>query len=295
MMKDNFPTYSVLRCAALEFDLKLGTVKNTRDETQRLSPISLKLLAYLLAHQGEVVSRTELFETIWPNQLVSDDVLTRAVSDIRTQLFRLDSATKFIETLPKRGYRWGVEVHLIETIGDGCKPGQHSVEITSASAVTWHMQHLLKSGFIYLSLAVLLAALLMGILSQSEDSRTVSIAVLPAVADRPSTEAMTHIVDEALLIVLRKNSAVHLLSASAIKSCPHNPFPYFFSEFGAKWVIESRVTDLDGINNIELNLVDARTGIELRSLKFDIVDRTDILLKVAQKLEPDLLVERLSF
>lgn len=100
----------LFNCAALEFDLALGTVKNASGEIQRLSPINLKLLAYLFAHQGKVIGRAELFDAIWPNQIVSDDVLTRAVSDVRTQLAKLDASIKFIETLPKRGYRWAVEV-----------------------------------------------------------------------------------------------------------------------------------------------------------------------------------------
>src|SRR5690606_4938633 len=93
-------------CAGLRLDLKLGRVTGVAGAGQRLSPVNLKLLKYLLRHQGEVITRAELFDAVWPNQTVSDDVLTRAISDIRSQLTKLDPATKFIETLPKRGYRW---------------------------------------------------------------------------------------------------------------------------------------------------------------------------------------------
>ena len=73
MTNNNLIHPSLSHCATLEFDLELGTVKNALGETQRLSPINLKLLAYLLAHQGEVISRTELFDAVWPNQIVSDE------------------------------------------------------------------------------------------------------------------------------------------------------------------------------------------------------------------------------
>lgn len=288
---DSFQS-SPVRCASLEFDFELGVITNSVGETQRLSPINLKLLAYLLKHQGQVVSRTELFDAIWPSQLLSDDVLTRAVSDIRTQLAKLDAETKFIETLPKRGYRWSLNVVSVAS-SDINKPDVEQIraEFVDQPAEVIPVRGWMKSLGGYLSAAVILSLIFMWAISQSHNKPTSKIAVLPTVVSRPAIEPLAQTLDEALLNALRKNTKVKLLSASAIKSRPQNPFPYFANEFGAAWVIESRITDLDGINNIELSLVDARTGIELRNLKFDIASRADIVHKVAQKLELELLVE----
>lgn len=287
---------TLFHCAALEFDLELGTVKNTLGETQRLSPINLKLLAYLLARQGEVISRTELFDTVWPNQIVSDDVLTRAISDIRTQLAKLDDSTKFIETLPKRGYRWMVSVIPAQELEiEAHKSETSNIAAFNPVASSLLGMSFLKGLLIYLSLALLLAAAIMWTLTQSLSTQALSLAVLPAQADRLVTEPLAKTLDDAMLNILRKNSKVSLLSKSAIASRPQNPFPYFFNEFGAKWVLESRVTSVDGVDSVELSLVDARTGIEVRNIHFDVANRAEIVLKVAQKLESDLLVERAPY
>lgn len=294
MTNNNLIHSTLFHCAALEFDLELGTVKNALGETQRLSPINLKLLAYLLTRQGEVISRTELFDAVWPNQIVSDDVLTRAMSDIRTQLTKLDATTKFIETLPKRGYRWVTEVYPSQGLdSDKTKPEVHDSTVLMTDALP--KTHFLKHLFIYLSLAVLLAVAIMWTLTQSMSPQTLSLALLPTQADHPSAELTAKAVDDAILNILRKNTKVQLLSKSAIASRPQNPFPYFFNEFGAKWVIESRVNNVNGIDNVELSLVDARTGVELRNINFDANNNADILVKVAQKLESDLLIERLPY
>lgn len=282
-------------CAALEFDLELGVISNSRKETQRLSPVNLKLLTYLLAHQNQVVSRTELFDAVWPNQLLSEDVLTRAISDIRTQLAKLDADTKYIETLPKRGYRWCIEPRsLLSSEVDGVvivpADSQADIQFSSAPANSW-----LKFAAGCLLLAIMLAAALMWGISQAMETHAVKLAVLPAVVDRPSLEPLAQAVDDALLNSLRKNTKVKLLSASAINSRPQNPFPYFANEFGAAWVIESRVTDLDGVDSVELCLVDARTGIVVRNFTFEIANRADILHKVAKKLDSDLLVDQLAY
>lgn len=296
MTNNNLIHSTLFHCAALEFDLELGAVKNALGETQRLSPINLKLLAYLLARQGEVISRTELFDAVWPNQIVSDDVLTRAVSDIRTQLAKLDDSTKFIETLPKRGYRWALAVTPTQELDvETYKSDASNVAAIAPIAAPAVGVGFIKGVFLYLSLALLLAAAIMWTLTQSLSAPTISLAVLPAQADRLATESLAKALDDVLLNILRKNTNVSLLSKSAIASRPQNPFPYFFNEFGAKWVLEGRVTSVDGVDSVELSLVDARTGIEVRNIHFDVANRAEIVLKVAQKLESELLVERAPY
>lgn len=296
MTNNNLIHSTLFHCAALEFDLELGAVKNALGETQRLSPINLKLLAYLLARQGEVISRTELFDAVWPNQIVSDDVLTRTVSDIRTQLAKLDDSTKFIETLPKRGYRWALAVTPTQELDvETYKSDVSNVVAIAPIAAPAVGVGFIKGVFLYLSLALLLAAAIMWTLTQSLSAPTISLAVLPAQADRLATESLAKALDDVLLNILRKNTNVSLLSKSAIASRPQNPFPYFFNEFGAKWVLEGRVTSVDGVDSVELSLVDARTGIEVRNIHFDVANRAEIVLKVAQKLESELLVERAPY
>ncbi|HEY0893626.1 MAG TPA: winged helix-turn-helix domain-containing protein [Cellvibrio sp.] len=295
MTNNNYTTFN---CAALEFDLVLGTVKNALGETQRLSPINLKLLAHLVGHQGEMVSRAELFDAIWPNQIVSDDVLTRAVSDVRTQLAKLDSSAKFIETLPKRGYRWiQGTCPASEQVASGASVLQASSILNESefpSTVLNHMSRQFGHVLFYVVAAFLLAGGIMWFIGQSMISE-INVAVLPTGYDRPQISVVAKAVDENLLRVLRNNPHIKLVSKSAIDSRPQKPFPYFFSEFGAKWVIESRVSDLDGINRVELSVVDARTGLELRSASFDAASNTELLTKLAKKLEAHLLVDDVGY
>ncbi|MEN0039518.1 MAG: winged helix-turn-helix domain-containing protein [Cellvibrio sp.] len=295
MNNNNFLNHTYLRCADLQFDLDLGAVNNAQGETQRLSPINLKVLAYLLSRPNEVISRTELFDTVWPNQIVSDDVLTRAISDIRTQLAKLDDSTKFIETLPKRGYRWAIEV---VPISGRAEAALSSPNVSQSLSVTAQPARLVVRRFtnamLYGGAALLLAVAIMWLAGQSMETQ-INLAVLPAVYERPQTEAAAKMLDEALLVVLRKKSHIKLLSQSAIISRPQNPFPYFFNQFDARWVLESRVSDFDGFNNVELSLVDARTGLELHNINFTAANNTELMAKLARQLETDLLVDTVSY
>jgi DNA-binding winged helix-turn-helix (wHTH) protein/tetratricopeptide (TPR) repeat protein len=71
-----------------------------------LMPKPFAVLAYLVEHAGQLVSPTALLSAVWPDTHVQPDVLRKHIKEIRHVL--RDSATnpRFIETVPKRGYRF---------------------------------------------------------------------------------------------------------------------------------------------------------------------------------------------
>jgi DNA-binding winged helix-turn-helix (wHTH) protein/tetratricopeptide (TPR) repeat protein len=82
-------------------DLRRGNLSRDGREIV-LRPKSFALLRYLVEHAGRLVSRDELFETLWPNVIVSENSLTRCVAEIRRAL--ADDAETILKTVPKRGY-----------------------------------------------------------------------------------------------------------------------------------------------------------------------------------------------
>ncbi|MFT5638248.1 MAG: DNA-binding winged helix-turn-helix (wHTH) protein [Paracoccaceae bacterium] len=72
---------------------------------EKIEPLIMDVLAFLAFRSGETVLREELLETVWAAHDASDESLTRAVSILRKTIKKLDVATTYIETIPKRGYR----------------------------------------------------------------------------------------------------------------------------------------------------------------------------------------------
>ena len=60
------------QCGELRISPALGFVSNGQGESIRLGPVNMKVLATLLAQPGSMVSRGELFEGVWRNQVVSE-------------------------------------------------------------------------------------------------------------------------------------------------------------------------------------------------------------------------------
>ncbi len=71
----------------------------------QLEPKAMALLVYLARHAGSTISREQLFAAVWPDVIVSDDTLTQAVTKLR-KAFRDDAKNpRYIQTVPKAGYR----------------------------------------------------------------------------------------------------------------------------------------------------------------------------------------------
>jgi TolB-like protein len=80
------------------------------DQTRTLTPRAFDLLVYLIEHRNRVVQKQELFEEIWKEAFVTDNALTRAIKDIRRVIGDDADAPRYIETVPKRGYRFIAEI-----------------------------------------------------------------------------------------------------------------------------------------------------------------------------------------
>jgi len=71
----------------------------------RLRPRLMDVLLRLAAASGEVVPRQVLLDEVWPRRLVADEVLSRTIAELRTALADDAREARYIETLPKIGYR----------------------------------------------------------------------------------------------------------------------------------------------------------------------------------------------
>lgn len=89
-------------------DLGRGTLRGANGADLDLRPKAFALLHHLLDHPNRLHSREDLFETLWPGVIVSDDSLTQCVSDLRRVLG--DRANHVLRTVPRRGYMLSVDV-----------------------------------------------------------------------------------------------------------------------------------------------------------------------------------------
>ena len=78
-------------------------------EIRRLEPRVMDLLVHFARHPRQVLTKDDLLDAVWPDVVVQDVALARAVSTLRRELGDDARRPRWIETVPKRGYRLLIE------------------------------------------------------------------------------------------------------------------------------------------------------------------------------------------
>ncbi len=92
-------------------------------------PKAFLLLRTLMERQGQLVTKRELLDAIWPDTFVSETVLTNAINQLRRALDDDPKQARFIETVHRRGYRW-------IGVAEGTRRESRGANVASASGET---------------------------------------------------------------------------------------------------------------------------------------------------------------
>jgi TolB-like protein/DNA-binding winged helix-turn-helix (wHTH) protein/tetratricopeptide (TPR) repeat protein len=188
-----------VRFGAFEVDLRSGELRKHGIKV-KLHDQPFQILTALLEHPGEVVTRDELRTKLWPaDTFVDFDVgLNSAIKRLRDALGDSAETPRFVETLPKRGYRFIAAAKVIDPVASvkSLSP-EANLEDLRTSILEGHglalqteppKSHLLRSARIS-AILITMALLLLGALVSREwwerfltgrnKARIQSLAVLP--------------------------------------------------------------------------------------------------------------------
>src|SRR6185295_1344292 len=101
---------TILRFDVFELDSAAGELRRQGDRV-KLPPQPLRVLELLVRRGGDVVTRADIRERIWSDSFVDfEQGLNFCIRQIREALGDTADAPRFVETLPRRGYRFLVPV-----------------------------------------------------------------------------------------------------------------------------------------------------------------------------------------
>ncbi|MGI9284341.1 MAG: winged helix-turn-helix domain-containing protein [Pseudomonadales bacterium] len=81
-----------------------------------VEPKVMDVLLCLARAAGEVATREEILNCVWPQVVVTDEVLTRCISELRTLLGDTSRERRYVRTVPKRGYSLLLPVEILRTL-----------------------------------------------------------------------------------------------------------------------------------------------------------------------------------
>jgi DNA-binding winged helix-turn-helix (wHTH) protein/TolB-like protein len=98
-----------------------------------LTPKAFEILLILVQNGSRLTTKEELMSKVWPDSFVEEANLTVNISALRKVLGEADDFRQYIETVPKKGYRFIARVRLVENLQSLDAPARETLAVDSVS------------------------------------------------------------------------------------------------------------------------------------------------------------------
>jgi TolB-like protein/DNA-binding winged helix-turn-helix (wHTH) protein/Flp pilus assembly protein TadD len=249
-----------LRFDDFEVDLRSGELRQHGSKVS-LQPQPFQLLALLLEHPGELVTREEIRQSLWCADTFVDfeHSLNTSVMKLREALGEGVGAPRFIETLPRHGYRFMGKVERIGALSSlpATEPPRHSTAVEVGPGLRGRLAaHAGAHGR-----------------APARVPRFESIAVLPLenLSRDPEQEYFADGLTDALITDLGKVAGLRVISRTSVMQYKgaKKPLPQIARELKVDAVVEGTVLRSGNRVRVTAQLLDARTDCHLWSESYE--------------------------
>jgi TolB-like protein/DNA-binding winged helix-turn-helix (wHTH) protein/Flp pilus assembly protein TadD len=286
---ERFAPNSVVRFGTFEISLQSGEVRKAGLRI-RVQQQPMRLLEILLEHPGEVVTREELRTRVWPSESFGDfdQALNIAIGKLRSALGDSAESPRFIETIPKRGYRFIADVSVVDTDGRPKKQEsitgdlpvtvpEHGIEALGLAVAA--QRRFSPTRWIVIALALIIIISLAILSVWRFRSRTPaatgiqSIAVLPLenLSGDASQNYFADGMTDELITDLAQISALRVISRTSVMvyKGARKPLPQIARELSVDAVVEGTVLRSGDQVRITAQLIEASTDKHLWSQSYE--------------------------
>ncbi len=275
-----------LRFGVFEMDLRAGELRK-HGLRVRIQEQPFQVLAVLVEHAGEVVTREELQKKLWPADTFVDfdHGLNKAISKIREALSDAAESPRFVETVARRGYRFLAEVRAAET-GPAHGPelvtrphteagarDRPDIAGTVATPKRFSRSRAWKTS-VFALLLVMAAVASWKLRTWSGPSPAIrSLAVLPleSLSSDASQDYFADGMTDELISDLGQISALRVISRTSVMGYKHarKPLPEIARELNVDAVVEGTVLRSGDQVRITAQLIEASSDKHLWSQSYE--------------------------
>jgi TolB-like protein/DNA-binding winged helix-turn-helix (wHTH) protein/Tfp pilus assembly protein PilF len=289
-MHINEPAATILRFGVFEADVHTGELTK-HGKRIKLQEQPFQLLVMLLEKPGEVVTREELRNRLWPQTIVDfDHGLNKAISKIREVLGDSSEHPRFVETVARRGYRFLADVAVIRDgraatrAHEAAHAGPPLVSPSFEPARLGRPHNPMRK-FFGLGFAVLVAcSAAWGLYHRTHLSPVLrSLAVLPLenLSGDPSQDYFADGMTDELITRLAQISALRVISRTSTMTYKnvHKPLAQIASELNVDAVVEGSVSRSADRVRVTAQLIDARNDKYVWAQSYDEDIRDTLVLQ----------------
>lgn len=252
----------------------------------RLQGQPIQVLEVLLENAGEVVSREDLHGRLWPDATFGDfdHGLNNAVARIREALGDSADRPRFIETLPRRGYRFIAPIEApIQDEPEVVQPQPVENEPASSTA-RW----------IWSAIAVAVAIAVIGFgfyTRRGREPQIQTIAVLPLanMSGDPSQDYLADGTTEELITYLARSSDLHVISRTSVMCYKQTTktVPQIAKELGVDAIVEGSIVRSGNRIRITAQLIRAANDRHMWAQEYE--ENGDDILRLQSAITRDIV------
>ena len=272
---------TIIRFGVFEADPATGELRKSGRKI-KIQEQPFQVLLMLLDHPGEMVSRDDLQKKLWPSDTFVnfDTGLNRCIKKIREALDDSAETPRFVETLPKRGYRFIAPVALVD-IQPHPTPANDNDSATASkeSATATQLRPRRVSAKILAGL-VTVAALALALNAARNHGlwpfgrpQINAVAVLPLenLSGDAEDEFFADGMTDELTTQIAKTGSLQVISRTSVMQYKHThkPLSQIARELNVDAIVEGTVTRSGGQVRVTAQLIDARTDRHLWAEEYE--------------------------
>ena len=313
-MEPSMQPRRAVRFGIFEVDFAAGELRKHGIRIKLRGEQPFQVLSILLEHAGEVVTREELRGQLWAADTFVDfeHSLATAISKIRDALGDSADSPRYVETLPRRGYRFIADVAVVdqaaldtrETVVGGVPgtKGHNRADLVREPAASkrwaWSLARTI-SGFAVALVLLILAAQIFR-LSSRRPANIRSLAVLPleSLSGDASQDYFADGMTDELITDLGQISVLRVISRTSVMSYKRTrkPLPQIARELNVDAVVEGTVLRSGEQVRITAQLIQASADKHLwaDSYEGDVRDTLALQKKVARDIAEQIRINLTS-
>jgi TolB-like protein/DNA-binding winged helix-turn-helix (wHTH) protein/Flp pilus assembly protein TadD len=290
MRMESLQPNSVVRFGTFEVSFQSGEIRRSGLRI-RVQQQPMKLLEILLEHPGEVVTREELRSRVWPDESFGDfdQALNIAIGKLRSALGDSAENPRFIETLPKRGYRFIADVSVVdadarpkrpESVARDLSVTDPGQKIQGIGLAVAPQRRLWPTRQIIGALALVIIIVSLSILSiwrfrsrtpASTGIRSIAVLPLENLSGDSSQNYFADGMTDELITDLAQISALRVISRTSVMAYKgaRKPLPQIARELNVDAVVEGTVLRSGDQVRITAQLIEAATDKHLWSQSYE--------------------------
>ena len=273
-----------VRFGAFEFDTRTRELYK-HELKLKLQGQPVEILALLLARPGELVTREEIQKKLWPADTFVDFErgLNSAINRLREALCDSADTPRYIETLPRRGYRF---IGAIETEREvQAVPGPSPASLNRRSMTNAMALSLVALAVVAALLAFDVGGLRRRLLGRLSDPPIRSLAVLP-LSNLSGDSQQDYFADgmtDALITDMAKIQSLRVISRTSVMQFKDSkkPLPEIARALGVDGIVEGTVQMRGDRIHVTAQLIAVKNQAHLWAGSYD-RDRSDVLQAQAE-------------